>query len=420
MTDLLSRPPHVDPADRGGRPRPGRWRSLAVSAWSGLRGTGEERTLTGAAALAALGAAGAGLLACMGVAVVGWYLADAGSHGSTTDALRVGADVWLLGHGARLTIGGAPFGIVPLALPVALAWLLHRLAHRAATTARPTRDDRAVVQAATVLTGLYLVVTVVVCVLAGDAAVTPSLGRAIVGSLVLAGAAGTLGLARGTGRLGSWVERVPGWVRAVGHGAAAACGALLAAAAVLVLVMFVLGLNEASAVLSGLRLSTGDYLAYGLATLLLLPNAVLLAAAYVVGPGFAVGVGTVVSPGVVTLGPVPAFPLLAGLPAAGPTPAWAMGFLAVPVLAAAWGAARAQRAYAVDAYDSAALRGFGSGLLGALLLTALVGLAGGPLGTGRMAEIGAPVLAVGAAAVASMALAGLVAGLGVAWWQRRR
>ena len=27
---------------------------------------------------------------------------------------------WLLGHGARLSIGGAPFGIVPLALPAIL------------------------------------------------------------------------------------------------------------------------------------------------------------------------------------------------------------------------------------------------------------------------------------------------------------
>ncbi|SDS34451.1 hypothetical protein SAMN04488570_1673 [Nocardioides scoriae] len=420
MTDLLSRPPHVDPADRGGRSRHGRLRTLATAAWTGLRGTGEERTLSGAAALAALGAVGAGLGACMVVALVGWFAADAGAHGSTTDALRVGADVWLLGHGARLSIGGAPFGIVPLALPVALAWLLHRLARRAATTARPTRDDRTVLQAATVLTGLYLVATVVVCVLAGNEAVTPGLGRAILGSLVLSGLAGTLGLARGSGRLQAWLDRVPGWVRAVAHGAAASCAGVLAAAAALTLVMVVLGLNEAVAVLSGLRLGTGDYLAYGVATLLLLPNAVLLAAAYLVGPGFAVGTGTIVSPGVVTLGPVPAFPLLAGLPAAGPTPAWTMALLAVPVLAAAWGAGRAQRAYAVSAWDSAALRGFGSGLLGALLLTALVGLAGGPLGTGRMADVGASVMAVGAAAVASMALAGLVAGLGVAWWQRRR
>ncbi|ROR90166.1 hypothetical protein EDD33_1001 [Nocardioides aurantiacus] len=421
MTDLLSRPPHLDPDDprrRGGRRGGGAASRLVASVVAGLRGE-QERTLAGAAALAAGGAVAAGLLGLMAVALVGWYLADGGAHGSTRDALRAGADLWLVGHGSGVSLGGVPVGLVPLALPVALGWLAHRLAVRAGRTARPTDDDRTVVQAAVTFTGVYLVLAVLTCVLAGTDDVSPGLGRTVLGALLLPGLLGTLGLVRGTGRLGAWRDLVPGWVRAVVHGATTAVVLLLGAAAALALVAVLLGTNDAMAVLAGLRLSGGDYAAYAVATALLLPNAVLWAAAYLVGPGFSVGVGTTVSPGVVSLGPVPAFPLLSALPDAGPTPAWSMGLLVVPVVVAAVGARRAQLAYGVTAYDSSALRGFGSGVLAGVLTALLTGLAGGSLGTGRLAHVGPSVLEVGAAAVASMGLAGLLAGLATAWWQRR-
>lgn len=393
--------------------------SRAVSAVvAGLRGE-TERTLAGAAALAAAGAVAAGLLTLMAVALVGWYLADGGAHGSTRDALRAGADLWLVGHGSGVSVGGVPVGVVPLALPIGLGWLVHRLAVRAGRTARATDDDRTVVQAAVTFTGVYLVLAVAVCVLAATDDVAPGLGRTVLGALLLPGVVGTLGLVRGTDRLRDWLDAVPGWVRAVAHGAATTVALLLGAAAVLAVVAVLLGTNDATAMMAGLRLTGGDQAAYLVATALLLPNAVLFAAAYLVGPGFSVGVGTTVSPGVVSLGPVPAFPLLSALPDAGPTPSWLMGVLAVPVVLAALGARRAQLAYGVTAYDSSALRGFGSGLVAGVLTALLCGLAGGSLGTGRLSHVGPSVLEVGAAAVASMGLAGLLAGLATAWWQRR-
>ena len=138
---------------------------------------------------------------------------------------------------------------------------------------------------------------------------------------------------------------MPGWVRSVAYGAAASFLLLLVASAVLVAVMVMLGLNQAASMMSGLHLAPGDYVMYTLATIAVAPNAVLLGGAYLLGPGFAVGTGTVVSPTVVSLGPMPAFPLLAGLPDAGPTPEWTIAFLAVPVLVAMVGAVLAQRAY---------------------------------------------------------------------------
>ncbi len=418
MTDLLSRPPHTDPDDPRRRARGGAVSRWVASVVAGLRGE-QERTLAGAAALAAGGAVAAGLLGLMGLALVGWYLADGGAHGSTRDALRAGADLWLVGHGSGVAIGGVPVGVVPLALTAAAGWLVHRLAVRAGRTARPTEDDRTVAQAAVTLTGVYLVLAVLTCVLAGTDDVSPGLGRTVLGALLVPGVLGTLGLARGTGRLRPWLDTVPGWVRAVAHGAASTVAGLLVAATALTVVAVLLGTNDAMAVLAGLRLSGGDHAAYAVATALLLPNAVLWAAAYLVGPGFSVGVGTTVSPGVVSLGPVPAFPLLSALPEAGPTPSWLMGLLVVPVVVAALGARRAQLAYGVTAYDSSALRGFGSGVLAGVLTALLTGLAGGALGTGRLVHVGPSVLEVGAAAVASMGLAGLLAGLATAWWQRR-
>lgn len=417
MTDLLSRPSetHEEP----GRPSgalgrlSGRLRSTFAR-----HGDDELRPLTVSAAMAGLGAALTTMAACMLVAVVGWFAADAGAHGQTTDALRVGADAWLVGHGSRLSLDGVPLGLLPITLTGLIALVVFRSGRRAGRTSEPT-DERTLLTAAGILTGLYLVVAVVTCVVVGEDAAAPGLGRAIVGALLVAGVFGTLGLAAGTGHLADAVDRVPGWVRAVVHGAVTSTLLMVGAAALLVAGSLLFHLNDAATLLSGLRLSTGDYVMYAVATLAVVPNAVLLGAAYLLGPGFALGTGTVVSPGVVSLGPVPAFPLLAAVPEAGPTPPWAMGVLAVPVVVAVVGAVLAQRSYRVTAYDSAALRGFGAGLGAALLTTLLIALAGGPMGTGRMADIGASASEVLVAAVAAMSLGGLVAGVVTAWFQRR-
>jgi hypothetical protein len=324
-----------------------------------------------------------------------------------------------VGNGSGVSVRGVPLGIVPLTLTALIAAVVYRCGRWAAGSSQPVDDDRTLGVAAVIFTGLYMVVAVVTCVLVGQEDSGPGLGRAIIGSMLVASVAGTLGMAVGTGRLTVAVQRVPGWVRSVAYGAAASFLLLMVASALLVAVMVMLGLNQAASMMTGLDLAPGDYVMYTLATMAVAPNAVLLGGAYLLGPGFAVGTGTVVSPTVVTLGPVPAFPLLAGLPEAGPTPEWTVGFMAVPVVVAAAGAVMAQRAYRVPAYDSAALRGFGCGFAAALLSTLAIALAGGPMGTGRMADIGAPFGEVLVSSVSAMSLGGLVAGVVTAWWQRR-
>lgn len=415
MTDLLSRPP-TSRSSRPGRGRSGGTQRRARSN-AFVPEPAAQRSLVLRAAGASLAAAGGAMLACMAVALVGWYLADDGAHGQTTDALRVGADIWLAGHGSGISVGGVPLGIIPLTVTAGLVAMTYRTARRAGAFVEDA-EDAGVAVAATTFTGLYVVIGVVTALVAATGPVSAGVGRTILGTLVVAGGAGTLGLASGTGRLATWVDRVPGWIRAVGTGALATVLVLLACASLLVAGAVVWGLNDAGQMLSGLHLHTVDYVAYVVATACVAPNAVVFGAAWLLGPGFAVGTGTLVSPTVVTLGPVPAFPLLAALPDEGPVPSWLGWVMVVPILCAVVGAVLAQRSYRVTAWDSAALRGFGSGL-GAALLTALLALlAGGPMGTGRMAEIGPSPSEVLVAATMAMSLAGLVAGLVTAGFQR--
>ena len=58
------------------------------------------------AALAGMFAAGATLLVCLAVGVVGWFLTDAGAHGAPRDGLRVGALGWLMAHGSGVHVEG--------------------------------------------------------------------------------------------------------------------------------------------------------------------------------------------------------------------------------------------------------------------------------------------------------------------------
>jgi hypothetical protein len=380
------------------------------------------RSLAGAAGLAGAGAAAVGLVVCMSVALTGWFLADAGSHGETTDALRVGADGWLAGHGSHLVLSGVPLGITPLAVTmmvVLVAFRGGRWAARHAPGHEGRVDGQALGLSLASFAGAYVVVAVVTCVLASQSGATPVLGRAVLGALLVSALAGGCGLAAGTDLLSDWVDDAPGWARDVVVGALAGVLWLVAAGAVLVGVALLLSFNEAANVLSALHLSTGDAVSYTVVTALFAPNAALLGASYLLGPGFAFGTGTTVSPTAVSLGAVPAYPVLAALPGEGPTPQWLVVLLGVPVLAAALGASAALRREAALPLDLAALRGAGAGLLAGVLGTLLVAFAGGPLGTGRMADIGAPVGEVLVFATGLMCVGGAIGGVVQAWWDRR-
>ena len=396
MTDLLTRGPAVRP-----RPEPPAGRPLTVSA-----------------TLAGLGAAGGGLLIAMAVAVTGWFLADGGAHGNTRDALRVGADGWLVGHGSHLTFGGVDYTVVPLGLTALLAWAAFRAGRWAGRSSAPA-DDRELAVGAGLMTSTYVVVAVLTSVLAGTAEVRGSLVLVLLGSMVIAGGFGGAGILTGAVRWHVVREQLPDWVWPVLRASLTTVAAFLVCSAAVVTVAFVLDFGSAASLISRLGLQTGDSLMLFVLSALVAPNAVLFGGAYLLGPGFAVGTGTVVSPGVVVLGPVPAFPMLAALPDDGATPWFATALMALPVLAAAVSVGLVQRRHPVLAWDLAALRGLGAGVLAGGIASLLIGLGGGSLGSGRMADIGASVPEVMVAGALSMGFGGLLGALVVTFFQRR-
>ena len=362
------------------------------------------------------------LFGCMVVGLLGWFASDAGSHGTTRDALRVGADGWLLALGAHLHLTGTTATTItaaPLGLTALCAFVAYRFGVWAGSTSA-VEDLRTLALGAVAMSGVYGVAAVLTAVLAATATAEPSLLRAFVGGFLVALLGGGAGLLVGSRGVLERRPAIPESVVAVGRGAVASVLLLVAAGAVLVAVSLLMHLGTAANVLARLHADVAGGLLYTVLVAAAAPNAALLACAYLLGPGFAVGAGTLVAPSAVVLGPVPAFPLLAALPSTGPAPAWAAGLVAVPVLSAIVGAVLMVRRHPAYGYDTGAARGLGAGALAGVLLTVAVALSGGAVGPGRMAHVGADLVQTFFAATVAMGIGGLVGGLLATWWARRR
>ena len=316
---------------------------------------------------AAMLIAHAGGEVCLGVAVIGWFASDAASHGAPRDALRVGALGWLMAHGSGIRVAGTTVTVVPLLLTLLAAWSAWRVGHRVGSSisghgpdadqiADGERDWTVPVGVATFALG-YAAVAAVTVSLAGTPGTAPSSARAVGWALVLGLAVGGPAIAIGSGRAAIWAAVLPGNLRATAASCRSVLRAVLLAAFVTLAVAFALDLATAVNVMSGLGLSGGEMTLFAVVSLLVVPNATIFSASYLLGPGFTVGAQTLVSPTAVVTGALPAFPLLAALPDSGPVPAWTVGLVAVPPLAAALGAALAQRRRPTVRWEEGALRG---------------------------------------------------------------
>lgn len=359
------------------------------------------------------------LLGCMAIGLAGWFASEAGGHGDTRDALRVGADAWLLAHGSQLGLETATISALPLGLTAFCAYVTFRLGSWAGATSA-VDDLRVVLTGAVCLAGVYGVVAVLTAVLASLPSAQPHLGLSFLGSFVLALVSGGAGVVSGSGRWPDWRRAVPESVLVAVTGAGTVVLLMVLAGSVLVAIALLLDFGTAANVLSRLHVDVPGGLLYTLLVATVAPNAVLLGGAYLVGPGFAVGAGTMVSPGVVVLGPVPAFPLLAALPDEGVASPWTTLLAAVPVVVAAVAAGLTLRRFPVPQYELGAIRGASVGALGAVVFTGAAFLAGGSVGPGRMSEVGVPLGQTLVASLAAMGVGGLVGGLAMTWWVRRR
>jgi hypothetical protein len=369
-----------------------------------------------AGGLAALRAAGLGLLAVMVLVLVAWATA-ADSGASATEAVGAGLAIWLVGHLARLSVPGGQFGLAPLGLTLLFAGLLFSSAVRAARAAQ-VRGRRAVLSLTVALAASYAVVGVVVALLARSAVVHPRPVSAFLGCGGLALLAGGAGAVRGSGRSVAWWSRVPTLGRLAIVGALGAVTVLLAGGSLLVAAMLGLHRGEAASIVTALHAGSAGGLFALLICVLYAPTAVVWGTSFLAGPGFAVGTGTTVAATGVHLGAVPALPLLAALPASGTSGAgWPLVIAATLAAGLVSGVLvdRASRREPVQPISSwrdlsrvAALTG---GLTG-LVLGMLAAASSGPAGPGRLTHAGptpwwvALVSAVTTAVVVGAILAG--------------
>jgi hypothetical protein len=320
--------------------------------------------------------------------------------------------------------------MIPLGITLVCTWVVWRLGYRLGDSVSghgPNADriadgerDWTVPAATSVFAVAYTAVLGVTVGLAGTAATAPSLVRGLAWAVGLSVCVAGPGVALGSGRLAIWAATVPAAVSASGAAVLRILRLYLLVAALTLLAALVLDWAAALNVMSQLHADPAGSASFTVASLALLPNAVAFSATYLLGPGFTVGVGTLVSPAAVVLGPLPLFPLLAALPDAGPAPAWTAYLLGVPPLVGAVGAALAQRRYPTTRWDQGALRGCVGGVGAGLLLTLLAALAGGSVGPGRMQDFGPVTSQVLVHAVTAFGIGGLVGGVLMSWWQRRR
>jgi hypothetical protein len=361
---------------------------------------------------AGVAAAWAALTSYLPVALVLGLAQLTEDAGSVTGALRAGLAGWLLGHGVPLATDAGPLGLTPLALTALAVWRLTRAGVHAsrAIGARGGRSPRQALTAAGAVGVGYALLGALAAVPTGAAPARAGATFALVGTLAaLAGALRTTAVAR------LLAARAPTQLRDGVRTGLVAGLLLLGAGAGAAGLAVATGGGDAADMIGAYRTGVAGQAGITLVSLAYAPNATIWSASYLLGPGFAVGVDTAVRTSEVSVGALPAVPLLAGLPS-GPVDGYGAGLLAVPVLAGmAAGWLLARRLLRIAAEDRAELAWPAllvpaalAGPVAGLLLGVLAAVSGGPLGGGRLADIGPVGWQVAGAATAVVAAGALL------------
>ncbi|MFB9553751.1 cell division protein PerM [Streptomyces roseoviridis] len=366
-------------------------------------------------------AAGLGLGA-LSVLVIAAWIASPFSDSGPGGALRTAAGLWLLAHGADLirtdTVSGVPatLGVTPLLLSVLPWWLAHRAARDTLDPddGRPAPSTAGAVAA---VTGGYLLVAAVALVYT-EAGTLPA-------DLPTAGAWTPLTVL-GAAAAGAWTAHgrpLPGREQSAValRAAGLALAGLLGGASLLTAASLLWHVGAAQASFHGLAGEWSGQVSLALLVLSLLPNAVVWSVSYGLGPGFSLGTGALVTPLGSTGSPaVPDFPLLAALPAEGPTRWLHWTAAAIPAVAALALGRRVGRAAGAWTGRETALAALGASWACGAAVAVLAAAAGGPLGSDRLTSFGPVWWQTGAAAVLWCTAVGAPTALAVRGWGRRR
>jgi hypothetical protein len=327
---------------------------------------------------------------------------------------RLAGQLWLLAQGGGLTLPSGPLVLAPLLLTMAVAWGLSS-AGRGVVRACDLTSGRPLAAALAAAVGTHTLLTVLVGLLVDTPGAQVDLLRAAIGSAVLAVLAVGWGTARDSGLLDDALDSAPGPVRPLLR--AAAAGLLTAVSLGLLVVAVALAADTGGYAALSRSLGGSGAGAVGLLVLgiLLLPNAAAAAIGVAAGPGFAVGSGTLVSVHGVTLGAVPALPLLAALPDTQAVPLLAFASQVVPAFAGLVAGATLGRRLDDGGSVVAGLWGVLAGVLLGLTCGLVAWVAGGSLGDGALAEVGAPSVATGLAVALQAGVAAAVAAAVTRW-----
>lgn len=367
-------------------------------------------------ATAAVWALGAGLVT-VAVPVLLVWATDSRSGSGAAAAIRAAGQLWLLAHGTSLAVPGGVVGLTPLGLVALPLMLLHR-AGRHCTRSVAVPGLRAAGQLVLAVAGPYALAAAVLAALTATTAVRPDPVRALLGALLIAVLGAGSGVLR-EAQLFQVVRQLPDQVLSLAVGAAAALGVLVAGGAALAGVSLMLHAGRATTLAGAAAPGLVGGVGLLLLGVLLVPNAAIWGMSWIAGPGFAVGVGTSVGPFGSTLGPVPAFPLLAALPG-GSVPVW-LGVLTltVPLVAGALGGMLLMRRRSVASAATAALEASLLGPSVGVLVAALCAVSGGPLGGGRLNAVGPSPWRVGLVVALEVALPAAAAAAAVVVHGRR-
>ena len=382
------------------------------------------RPLVVTGGIAACAAAASGLAALITLTAIGWITAPhVGIGTGLTGVLRTAALLWLVAHHVGVTVHGAGrIGMLPLGL-VLLPGALLALAGRWVVRVGAVTRLRHVGYVAIALALPYTLLAGALAVACRSAQAAPELWQAVVESFLLALVAGGLGAARGLAPWSRLARLMPARPRSVIMGVLASGALLTAAGSALAGASLALHLAQFKAATEALAPGTAGAALLLLAQLAYVPNAIIWAVAYVLGPGFAFGAGTVVAPTGSALGAVPAFPMLAALPA-GPRsagPAWlTVVILAIPYLAGIFAGVVTVRTTPTPLIEAAALWGFAAGAGTGALAGLAAAFSGGPLGDGRLAAVGPSGWQVGLVAMLQIGVTAALTAAAANWLMFRR
>ncbi|GGM54203.1 hypothetical protein GCM10011608_44000 [Micromonospora sonchi] len=389
--------------------------------------TGRSHAPLVVAALVAAG--GAALTSWLPVALVLWLFQLSEGAASLLGAVRVGAAGWLLGHGVPLATDAGPLGLTPLAVTALAVWRLTRAGVHVtrAIGARGSRSPGRTLVAAVAVGVAYALLGVLAAMLlrTGGPGVSPvraGLTLAVLGTL----AAG-VGAARTSRVTDVLAARVPVPLREGVQAGLVAGLALLGAGAAVAGLAVATGGGDAADLIGAYRTGVAGQAGITLVSLAYVPNATVWSTSYLLGPGFAVGTDTAVRTSEVSVGALPALPLFAGLPGGPVDTLWAIAILALPALvgvAVGWllarrvlrstATGRARLSWA-SLLSPAALAGPVTGLL----IGAVAEASGGPLGAGRLTEVGPVGWQVALAATLVIGGGALLGAAATRWLTRR-